>query len=152
MGSALGIAAVRKKPKEWIPGAAASRNAACRVGGAPVGLTGTRVFDLWAQQQEQVCCWWHMLVRAPHDRHSCYSDPALPLPADAAWLNVVALSALDAFRDLPDSLARSDASWRGWYDAEAPEALPVPDFETRLSKFERMCIVRCGWVGVAFGG
>ena len=29
------------------------------------------------------------------------------------------------------------------YDAEAPEALPVPDFEARLSKFERMCIVRC---------
>ncbi|PSC73956.1 flagellar outer dynein arm heavy chain gamma [Micractinium conductrix] len=80
MGGALDIAAVRKKPKEWVP--------------------------------------------------------------DPVWLNVVALSALDAFRDLPDSLARSEPAWRAWYDAEAPEALSVPDFEARLTKFERMCIVR----------
>ncbi len=53
MGSALDIAAVRRKPKDWLP--------------------------------------------------------------DACWLNVVALSeGLDAFRDLPDSLARSDAAWRAW--------------------------------------
>ena len=93
---------------------------------------------------------------------------------DAVWLGVVALSALDAFRDLPDSVARSDAAWRAWcdapppprpppphtpprhplptphpllppcprYDLEAPEAAPVPDLETRLSKFERMMVVR----------
>lgn len=53
MGSALDIAAVRRKPKDWLP--------------------------------------------------------------DACWLNVVALSeGVDAFRDLPDSLARSDAAWRAW--------------------------------------
>ena len=61
---------------------------------------------------------------------------------DAVWLNCIALSVLDAFRDLPESVARSDAAWRAWYDAEAPEALAIPDFETRLSKFERMCVVR----------
>lgn len=61
---------------------------------------------------------------------------------DAVWLNIVALSVLDAFRDLPESVARSDSAWHTWYDAEAPEALPVPDFETRLSGFERMCVVR----------
>jgi hypothetical protein len=38
------------------------------------------------------------------------------------WLNVLALSALDAFRDLPDSVARSDAAWRSWY--AAPLLLP----------------------------
>lgn len=65
---------------------------------------------------------------------------------------MVALSELDAFRDLPDSFVRSDASWRAWYDAEAPEALPIPDFETRLSKFDRMCIVRCGPAGWSRGG
>ncbi|KAI3432720.1 hypothetical protein D9Q98_004263 [Chlorella vulgaris] len=80
MGSALDIAAVRKKPKEWI--------------------------------------------------------------SDAVWLNVVALSALDTFRDLPDSLARGDAAWRAWHDCEAPEAAPVPDYDVRLTRFERMLLVR----------
>eukprot|EP00887_Chlorella_sp_A99_P001633 scaffold8.g1633.t1 len=61
---------------------------------------------------------------------------------DAVWLSVCALSTLDAFRDLPESVARSDAAWRAWYDAEAPEAAPVPDFDTRLSRFERMSVVR----------
>ena len=28
------------------------------------------------------------------------------------------------------------------YDAEAPERAPVPAYEERLSKFERMCIVK----------
>lgn len=57
MGSALDIAAVRRKPKDWLP--------------------------------------------------------------DACWLNVVALSeGVDAFRDLPDSLARSDAAWRAWCAVE----------------------------------
>lgn len=58
------------------------------------------------------------------------------------WLNVVALSGMDAFRDVCDSVARSDAAWRAWYDTEAPERAPVPAYEERLSKFERMCIVR----------
>ena len=33
---------------------------------------------------------------------------------DGVWLNVVALSAMDAFRDIPDAVQRSDAAWRAW--------------------------------------
>lgn len=73
--------------------------------------------------------------------------PSLPHPQDwipdAVWLNVMVLAQLDTFRDLPDSIARSDAAWRSWYDQEAPEAAPIPDLETRLTKFQRMCVVRC---------
>lgn len=60
------------------------------------------------------------------------------------WLDVVALSATDALRDLPDSVTRSDAAWRSWYDSEAPERAAIPDFQTRISKFTRMCIVKVG--------
>jgi dynein heavy chain len=62
---------------------------------------------------------------------------------DSVWLNVMALAQLDTFRDLPDSIVRSDSAWRAWYDHESPEAVPIPDFETRLTKFQRMCVVRC---------
>ncbi len=58
------------------------------------------------------------------------------------WLNVMALAQLDTFRDLPDSVVRSDSAWRSWYDQESPEAVAIPDFETRLTKFQRMCVVR----------
>uniref|UniRef100_A0A383W453 AAA+ ATPase domain-containing protein n=1 Tax=Tetradesmus obliquus TaxID=3088 RepID=A0A383W453_TETOB len=61
---------------------------------------------------------------------------------DAVWLNVVALSNMDAFRDIPDSVFRNDGLWRQWYDQEAPEMAKVPDYEDRLSKFERMCVVK----------
>lgn len=99
---------------------------------------------------------------------------------DAVWLNICALSSLDSFRELPDSVFHNDGLWRQWYDQEAPEtakvrarsvgargrpsvpqpaarplltppprarsaAAPhpqVPDYEGRLSKFERMCVVK----------
>ena len=47
-----------------------------------------------------------------------------------------------ALHDIPDSVFRNDGLWRQWYDAEAPETANVPDYEDRLSKFERMCVVK----------
>ncbi|GFH22804.1 flagellar outer dynein arm heavy chain gamma, partial [Haematococcus lacustris] len=56
---------------------------------------------------------------------------------DNVWLNIIALSSMDAFRDIPDSVFRNDGLWRQWYDQEAPETA-----KDRLSKFERMCVVK----------
>jgi len=61
---------------------------------------------------------------------------------DSVWLNVIALSANDTFRDIADSVFRNDGLWRQWYDQEAPELAKVPDYEERLTKFERMCVVK----------
>ena len=61
---------------------------------------------------------------------------------DTVWLDIIALSATDALRDLADSVTRSDAAWHAWYDSEAPERAVIPDFQTRISKFTRMCIVK----------
>lgn len=33
---------------------------------------------------------------------------------DGVWLNIVALSNLEAFRDIPDSVFRNDGLWRQW--------------------------------------
>lgn len=63
------------------------------------------------------------------------------------WLNVVALSSMTALHDIPDSVFRNDGLWRQWYDAEAPETANVPDYEDRLSKFERMCVVKVNLTG-----
>ncbi|MEW5318622.1 MAG: hypothetical protein WDW38_009830 [Sanguina aurantia] len=61
---------------------------------------------------------------------------------DNVWLSIVALSNMEAFRDIPDSVFRNDGLWRQWYDQEAPEMAKVPDYEDRLTKFERMCVVK----------
>jgi len=61
---------------------------------------------------------------------------------DPIWLNIIALSALQQFHDLPDSVYRNDGLWRQWYDQEAPERERIPEYEDRLSRFERMMIVK----------
>lgn len=62
---------------------------------------------------------------------------------DNAWLNVVALSSLEAFKDLPDSIAKNDNLWHQWYDMEAPETAKVPDnLEDSINKFEKMCLIK----------
>eukprot|EP00898_Chlorokybus_atmophyticus_P005691 jgi/Chlat1/6122/Chrsp409S05665 len=70
---------------------------------------------------------------------------------DAVWTGVLGLSAhINAFHDLPESVARSDGLWRQWYDQEAPETAKVPDLESNLggggntknAKWERLLLVR----------
>ena len=58
------------------------------------------------------------------------------------WLNIIALSSVDALRDLPDAVIRNDSAWQAWYDLEALEQSPMPDYEGHLTKFERMCVVK----------
>ena len=62
--------------------------------------------------------------------------------SDSAWLNVTALGSIDALRNISDSVVKDEASWRAWYDQEAPERAPMPEYEGKISKFERMCIVK----------
>jgi dynein heavy chain len=61
---------------------------------------------------------------------------------DAAWLDAVALSSNPVFFDIQDSIYRNDGLWRQWYDQEAPESAKVPDYEDKMTKFERMCVVK----------
>lgn len=54
----------------------------------------------------------------------------------------MALSEVDAFKDLPDLVNRGEAAWRHWYDAEAPERAAIPALEDHLSKFQRLCVIK----------
>jgi dynein heavy chain len=45
-------------------------------------------------------------------------------------------------RDLPDNLERYNDAWRAWYDHDAPETQPFPDYNDRLDTFEKMLLVR----------
>ena len=53
--------------------------------------------------------------------------PAKDWVADMPWLHIVNLgNTLPVFKDLPDSMFRSEGIWRQWYDQEAPEASKIP--------------------------
>lgn len=58
------------------------------------------------------------------------------------WLNVIALGSMDALRNIVDSVIKDESAWKAWYDQEAPEKAPIPEYEGRLTKFERMCVVK----------
>ena len=113
------------------------------------GRSGSRT-AVWA---ERGCAerTWARFVHGRRSLSGCLPHtppPASPTPRRSGsrtrvWLNVVALSSHGRVPGrLRRALARSDAAWRAWYDAEAPERAPVPAYEERLSKYERMCIVR----------
>jgi len=63
---------------------------------------------------------------------------------DSVWLNIVALSNMDAFRDIPDSVFRNDGLWRQWYDQEAPEMAKVSCRLLRSKQYSG-CMVH-GWL------
>jgi dynein heavy chain len=62
---------------------------------------------------------------------------------DNVWLNVIALSrTVPMLRDLPDNFERFNDQWKAWYDYDAPETVPFPDYNERLDQFEKMLLVR----------
>jgi len=68
--------------------------------------------------------------------------PAEWIP-DMAWLNVCQLSkSIPIFRDASDAFMRSTEAWKTWYDYEMPEANPIPEYEGRLSAFQKLLMVR----------
>jgi len=73
------------------------------------------------------------------------NERAKPLPwlPDNVWLNVIQLSrSVPIFRDLPDQINRNDLLWKHWYDDDAPEAQKIPDYDDRVSVFEKLLLVR----------
>lgn len=51
-----------------------------------------------------------------------------------AWLNIVELSQLKFFATLPTDMAANEAMWRRWYEDNEPEAMNIPDYESRLAE------------------
>ena len=70
--------------------------------------------------------------------------------SNEVWLNVVQLSESSKFySNLIDSMSGNGSNWRKWYDDNAPEQLPIPDYEQQLADhtdirpFLKLLLVRC---------
>ncbi|KAL9651368.1 hypothetical protein ABK040_001318 [Willaertia magna] len=60
---------------------------------------------------------------------------------DIPWLNIVSLSSLETFKQLPDKLHKNDKLWRKFYDEEKPEEIKVPEY-SNLTEFEKLLLIR----------
>jgi len=52
------------------------------------------------------------------------------------------------FKGIVDCVSRSNPEWRAFYEADAPETDPVPDYEEKIhadamGPFLQMCLIRC---------
>ena len=68
---------------------------------------------------------------------------------DGSWLNCIQLMQdKPLFKTLLDSMTRDEEEWKVWYNANEPESLAIPSYETQLKAdtetgpFMRMLIVR----------
>jgi dynein heavy chain len=71
-------------------------------------------------------------------------DKKLSWLPDSIWLNLIALSKLYQFKDLLDSVIRSEKIWKRWYNLDASEIMSVPDTGLDLSIFHKLLLLR-GW-------
>lgn len=70
---------------------------------------------------------------------------------DSTWYNIMALSQLPFFSQLPSQIADNEQVWKQpWYDQENPEQLPIPEYESlnnketkKENRFKRLLVIRC---------
>ncbi|CAH8594477.1 unnamed protein product [Schistosoma turkestanicum] len=61
---------------------------------------------------------------------------------DMTWLNLIELSKLSQFSQLPDQVASSDRAWKSWFDTDAPEDAVIPDGYDKLDTLHRLLLIR----------
>lgn len=62
---------------------------------------------------------------------------------DNSWLHLCQLGmTFPLFKDVTNTILGNPDAWQEWYDYEDPEVQPIPDYEGRLSPFQKLCLVR----------
>eukprot|EP00912_Choanoflagellata_sp_UC4_P002376 UC4_evm2s1496 len=66
-----------------------------------------------------------------------------PWILDLAWLNIIKISDISIFKELPGQIARNSKAWKEWFDSDAPEEEPIPDgYDKNLNTWKKLLLVR----------
>ena len=106
--------------------------------GGPGELPGMPAPDAWLTQAELDCI---LKGGAALDITAIRKKP-FPWIPDIVWANVIAASEMPGLSDLADCVYRNETAWRNWFELEAPEEVPVPDFGERGTPFQICLITR----------
>ena len=62
---------------------------------------------------------------------------------DMTWLNLIQLSSLPQFGELPNQVTRNTSAWKSWFDEAEPEMCPLPDgYDSLLDVFRKLLLIR----------
>jgi dynein heavy chain len=66
-----------------------------------------------------------------------------PWILDMTWLNLIQLSSLPQFGELPNQVTRGASQWKNWFDEAEPEEAPLPDgYDSVLDVFRKLLLIR----------
>ena len=106
--------------------------------GGPGEIPGVPAKDAWLTATELNCI---LKGGAALDIATVRKKP-FDWIADMQWLNIIAACDTKGLGDFADSLYRNEQQWRTWFELEAPEASPIPDYEERSTPFQKALIIR----------
>lgn len=62
---------------------------------------------------------------------------------DMTWLNLIQLSSLPQFSELPNQVTRNTSAWKTWFDEAEPEMCAMPDgYDSVLDVFRKLLLIR----------
>jgi dynein heavy chain len=106
--------------------------------GGPGEVPGVPAADAWLSQGEFDCV---LKGGAALDIGAIRKKPFDWIP-DPVWLNVIACCDHPGLGDLADSIYRNEQGWRSWFELEAPESDPIPDYDASGTPFQKCLIIR----------
>ena len=106
--------------------------------GGPGTVPGVPAPDAWLTQGEFDCM---LKGGAALDISSIRAKPFNWIP-DLIWCNVIACCEMPGLSEFADSLNRNEQAWRAWFELEAPEVAPIPEFQERANPFQKCLIIR----------
>ena len=106
--------------------------------GGPGELPGVPSASAWLTQAEFDCM---LKGGAALDITAVRKKPFEWIP-DLIWTNVIAACEMPGMGDFADSLYRNEQQWRTYFELEAPETAPIPDFQERTNPFQKCLILR----------
>ena len=106
--------------------------------GGPGEIPGVPAPDAWLTQTEFDCI---LKGGAALDVNAIRKKPFEWLP-DMIWCNIIACCDMPGLGDLADSIGRGEQQWRSWFELEAPEGTPIPDFDQSATPFQKALIIR----------
>ncbi|XP_009304459.3 dynein axonemal heavy chain 1 [Danio rerio] len=71
-------------------------------------------------------------------------NPAPNWLSTRAWQDILALSALPSFSNLPQSFSKHESAFKSIFDSSQPHREPLPgEWESQLDSFQKLLILRC---------
>ncbi|XP_026131005.1 dynein heavy chain 1, axonemal isoform X1 [Carassius auratus] len=86
---------------------------------------------------------WQFLLSGGRPQHQT-PNPAPNWLSMRAWQDILALSTLPTFSDLPESFSKHESAFKSIFDSSQPHREPLPgEWNSGLDSFQKLLVLRC---------